>query len=349
MKTMRWVGVIVFSLLIIPSILFYMYLVNEGIVEWSYLVSFEPSMYPIPFFIWLVVWFSLVSLVIYLIVTFTWKRGLKTFRNAIQKLNEGHLSSGRKEVEELSVDFKEAKILVTEMEQRIRNQADRSQKVMDQWTEKENELRTELVFQERHRIARELHDSVSQQLYAASMLLSAAVNQKNSDVESLQKRCEQIEKVVNDAQNDMRALLLQLRPIQLEDQSFKEGVEQLVQNLAEKHPIAFSVRISDTPLSSGVEDQLFRITQEAIANALRHANANEISVFYEKLDHFAVLKITDDGSGFEQKEIMNGYGLNGMEERAEEIGGTTRVISVKGQGTSIEIKVPIVEGDELND
>ncbi|GAF12571.1 sensor histidine kinase VraS [Bacillus sp. JCM 19046] len=346
---MRWIGVIVFLLLSVSLLLFYGYLVNEEILEWSYLVSFEPGNYPIPLFVWFVAWFFLIAVIIYLTVVLTWKRGLKTFRSAVQKLSEGHLSSGKKEVEELSIDFKEATILVTEMEQRIRNQADRSQKVIDQWTEKENELKNELVFQERHRIARELHDSVSQQLYAASMLLSAAVNQKNSNVESLQKRCEQIEKVVNDAQNDMRALLLQLRPIQLENQSFKDGVEQLVQSLAEKHPISFSVRLSDTTLSPGVEDQLFRITQEAIANALRHANANEISVFYENLDHFTVLKITDDGTGFERTESMGGYGLNGIEERAEEIGGTMRIISVKGQGTSVEVKVPIVEGDELND
>ncbi|WP_054706266.1 sensor histidine kinase [Bacillus sp. JCM 19041] len=349
MKAMRSIGLVTFLLLAIPISLFAWYLVNQGLIEWDFFIGLEPIFYNIPIVAWLFAWFFLISVVIYFIAAFNWKRGVKIFRRAIQKLNEGHLKAGKKEAEELTTDFKEATALIIDMEERMNKQADRSQKLMDQWAEKESQLKNELVFQERNRIARELHDSVSQQLYAASMLLSAAVNQKNADVDGLRNRCEQIEKVVNDAQNDMRALLLQLRPIQLEDQSFKEGIEQLVESLAEKHPITFSVRIEDSPLSAGIEDQLFRIAQEAIANTLRHAEAREISLYYARLHNFAVLKVTDDGIGFERKEHSGGYGLNGIEERAEEIGATARIVSVPGQGTSIEIKVPIVKGEQLND
>ncbi|ALA53730.1 sensor histidine kinase [Shouchella clausii] len=349
MKSMQKVGVLTFCILAVCAGFISWYFVTIGLFHWESFVKIDPIFYNVPPVLWLVAIFTLIAILVYVVAMLIWKRGMNDIRGALQQLSDGHMEKGREQAGQMSADFKEASSLIIDMERRMSKQADRSQKLMEQWAEKESQLKSEIVSQERNRIARELHDSVSQQLYAASMLLSAAVNGKNQDIEALQKRCEQIEKVVNDAQNDMRALLLQLRPIQLEDQSFKEGVEQLVDSLAEKHPLSFSVRIADAPLSPGIEDQLFRISQEAIANALRHAEAKEISLYYDKFDQFALLKITDDGVGFDRKEHTGGYGLNSIEERAEEIGATTRIVSVPGQGTSVEVKVPIVKGGEEDD
>ncbi|WP_144558386.1 sensor histidine kinase [Shouchella miscanthi] len=346
MKAVRSVGMIVFFVpLLLVGLLFY-YVEKNGLVKWEQLLIRNELTYNVPIFVWLILFFTVLALIVYSMLAVIWKKDVRALHATLVHVANGNTKESKQQLNQVSSDFNDAKMLIAELETRVRNQADRSQRVMEQWAENESKLRSELVFKERQRIARELHDSVSQQLYAASMLLSAAVNQKNVDVVALQTRCEQIEKVVNDAQNDMRALLLQLRPIQLENQSFKEGVEQLTADLAEKHQIDFSVRIRSLSLKPGVEDQLFRITQEAIANALRHAEANEISVFYERYDDFALLKITDDGKGFNQTSSPHGYGLHSMEERAEEIGGTLRMISVEGQGTSIEVKVPIIEGGE---
>ncbi|MFB4212192.1 sensor histidine kinase [Shouchella sp. JSM 1781072] len=343
MKTIRTAGLIVFFLpiFLIGTVLFYFQ--TNGWFDWEQLFIRNTLTYHIPIFVWLLTFFFIVAIVVHLTLSMIWKKDVRALHVSLKHIVSGNTKESKQQLGQVSNDFKQTKVLIQELETRVRNQAERSQRVLEQWTENETKLKNELVFKERHRIARELHDSVSQQLYAASMLLSAAVNQKNVEASELQKRCESIEKVVNDAQNDMRALLLQLRPIQLENQTFKEGVEQLVADLAEKHQIDFSVRISSLSLKPGVEDQLFRITQEAIANALRHAEANEISVFYERFDDFGLLKITDDGKGFNQSTSPYGYGLHSMEERAEEIGGTLKMISVEGQGTSIEVRVPVIE------
>lgn len=106
------------------------------------------------------------------------KKDVRALHATLVHVANGNTKESKQQLNQVSSDFNDAKMLIAELETRVRNQADRSQRVMEQWAENESKLRSELVFKERQRIARELHDSVSQQLYAASMLLSAAVNQK---------------------------------------------------------------------------------------------------------------------------------------------------------------------------
>lgn len=106
-------------------------------------------------------------------------------------------------------------------------------------------------------------------------------------------------------------------------------------------------KVEDFPLDKGVEDHLFRILQESVSNTLRHSKASEFEVLLIKRDDLVILRIVDDGIGFEVNEMKAGsYGMQNMHERAVEIGGTLKVVSVKNKGTRLEVKVPVtINGD----
>lgn len=207
-----------------------------------------------------------------------------------------------------------------------------------------SETREEIIEHERQRIARELHDSVSQQLFAAMMMLSA-INEveKNEEMTNHRKQLIKVEEIISNAQTEMRALLLHLRPVELNDKSLKEGITQLLNELKNKIPIELIYQLEDTQMESGIEDHLFRIVQEAVSNTLRHARATKLEVYLQQ-DHDTVsLKIIDDGVGFDIERIGNigTYGLANMKERINGLGGTIKIVSLKNQGTIIDISTPI--------
>lgn len=198
----------------------------------------------------------------------------------------------------------------------------------------------ERLLAERQRLARELHDSVSQQLFAASMLLSALTEQEQ-DPKS-QKQLGQVEKVVQQAQLEMRALLLHLRPVALRNKTLAEGLEDLILELQEKVYFNIDYQIEEIALSKTEEDHLFRIAQEALSNTLRHAKANEVELLFIARDQLAILRIQDNGLGFDvDGDKTSSYGLRNIAERAVEIGCTYKIVSVPNEGTIVEVKVPL--------
>lgn len=211
----------------------------------------------------------------------------------------------------------------------------------------DGETKEEILEQERHRLARELHDSVSQQLFAAMMLLSTLNQQMDNADEVTRKQMNMIEKIINDAQSEMRALLLHLRPVNLEGKSIKQGIEQLLKELSTKIQIQLSWSIADVFMSKGIEDHLFRIVQELLSNTLRHAKASELEVYMDKVDNTLTLRVIDDGVGFDSNiKTAGSYGLQNINERVAGMGGTCKIISFAGEGTSIEIKIPVIGGSE---
>lgn len=211
----------------------------------------------------------------------------------------------------------------------------------------DGETKEKILEQERHRLARELHDSVSQQLFAAMMMLSA-LNQQLADADEVtRKQMNMIEKIINEAQSEMRALLLHLRPVSLEGKSLKQGIEQLLNELRTKIQIQLSWSITDIALAKGIEDHLFRIVQELLSNTLRHAKASELEVYMDKVDNALTLRVIDDGVGFDTSvKAAGSYGLQNIHERVAGMGGTCKIISFAGEGTSVEIKVPVIERSE---
>ena len=204
------------------------------------------------------------------------------------------------------------------------------------------ETKEQVIQEERRRIARELHDSVSQQLFAAMMMISALNERADKFDEKEQKQLKMIEHVLSQAQSEMRALLLHLRPISLESKSLKSGIEGLLVELQTKVQMKIHWDIEDVKLPEGVEDHLFRIAQELLSNTLRHSHATTLEVYLRQLDSTVLFKIEDNGVGFNSEEILPGrYGINNMKERVQGLGGQVRIISFPNQGTTIEIKIPL--------
>lgn len=212
----------------------------------------------------------------------------------------------------------------------------------------DGETKEEILEAERHRLARELHDSVSQQLFAAMMML-AALNEQAQKAETpspFQKQLILVTDIINASQSEMRALLLHLRPVSLEGKSLKQGIEQLLRELQTKIKIELTWDVEDVDVNDSIEDHLFRIVQELLSNTLRHAKAKELEVYLHQVDKNVLLRIVDDGVGFDMNEHENkagSYGLKNIRERVAGMGGLVKIISFKGQGTSVEIKVPVIE------
>lgn len=230
----------------------------------------------------------------------------------------------------------------------IETQRSSLQRLANEKVETNDAIVQERLLAERQRLARELHDSVSQQLFAASMLLSALTEQAHD--EGAQKQLGQVEKIVQQAQLEMRALLLHLRPVALRNKSLAEGLEDLILELQEKVYFNIEYQIEEIALSKAEEDHLFRIAQEALSNTLRHAKATEVELLFIERDQLAILRIQDNGLGFDiDGDKTSSYGLRNIAERAVEIGCTYKIVSVPNEGTIVEVKVPITKEEQQND
>lgn len=270
------------------------------------------------------------------------------------KMKENQMTRIVKKVAEpdFAQKFKKAngslKKALRETNELIETQRTSLQRLSNEKVETNDAIVQERLLAERQRLARELHDSVSQQLFAASMLLSALTEQRQDD--TAQKQLKQVEKIVQQAQLEMRALLLHLRPVALHNKSLAEGLEDLIVELQEKVYFNIDYQIEEIGLSKAEEDHLFRIAQEALSNTLRHAKATEVELLLIARDQLAILRIQDNGLGFNMEgDKTTSYGLRNIAERAVEIGCTYKIVSVPDEGTIVEVKVPLKKEEPIND
>lgn len=196
-----------------------------------------------------------------------------------------------------------------------------------------------IILQERQRLARDLHDSVSQQLYAAAMIVSGA-KYTLSDMVQLEKQLVILENIINESQKEVRALLLHLRPVSLENKTLSQGLRVLMNEVQQKVDCQIIYDIDDCEVVPTVENHLFRIVQELLSNSLRHAKASRIEVYFKKDNGRLKLRVVDNGQGFDVKEkAMSHYGLQNVKERVNGIGGQITIVSVKYDGTSVDITI----------
>lgn len=200
------------------------------------------------------------------------------------------------------------------------------------------------TIEERQRLARDLHDSVSQQLFALTMMSKAVVRGIEKHPEKAQQQVADLAETAMKAQTEMRALLLHLRPIHLSDQSLTDGIHNLIAELKTKSAIEFQVKIDQiTDLPRFTEEHLFRIIQEGLSNTLRHADATVVKIFLKQEPEHLFVHLADNGQGFDWSladQKKTSYGLKTMRERSEEIGGQFNLRTKKGEGTYIDIRVP---------
>lgn len=217
------------------------------------------------------------------------------------------------------------------------------QKLADEKAELAEQAKSAATIEERQRLARDLHDAVSQQLFALNMLASAAKRSVEKNQEVAKRQIEEIAEIALKALGEMRALLLHLRPVHLSNDTLQEGMEKLIDELAQKTNIAFETEIEAiNGLSKGVEDHLFRLLQESLSNALRHSGASIIKLQLTQTSGSVVLKVHDNGKGFDvTEEKKASYGLKTMKERCEELGGKLSITSRADEGTFVDVRIPI--------
>ncbi|HEL0678640.1 TPA: sensor histidine kinase [Streptococcus equi subsp. zooepidemicus] len=205
-----------------------------------------------------------------------------------------------------------------------------------------------IVQQERKRIARDLHDTVSQELFASSMILSGvSMSLDQMDKEQLQQQLVTVEAMLQNAQNDLRILSLHLRPTELANRSLSEGFTMILKELTDKSGIEVVYKENIGTLPKAIEDNLFRIAQEFISNTLKHAKASRLEVYLNQTPTELQLKMVDNGVGFDMDQVRElSYGLKNIEDRVNDLAGTLRLISQKGKGVSMDIRLPLVMGDE---
>lgn len=195
------------------------------------------------------------------------------------------------------------------------------------------------TLEERNRLARDLHDSVKQQVFAVGMQIGATKILLRRDIDAAEGRLLEAEKLVRQAQQELTTLIRELRPVALEDKGLMDALREMVTSWSQQTGIVANVRVDGTqamPLM--VEEALFRIAQEALSNVARHSKATLVQLVLTIADENVTLSITDNGEGFDtaQQEGM-GVGLLSMHERMKALGGDVQLESTPGKGTSIVV------------
>jgi signal transduction histidine kinase len=194
---------------------------------------------------------------------------------------------------------------------------------------------------ERARIARELHDSISQDLFSLS-LLAAGLNKALHGDPVLWPEVTAMERTSARAMREMQALLLELRPVALEDAGLVPAVTELCQAYQERLAIKVTAELGEVSLGSAAEHAVLRIVQEALGNAARHGAPETILVRLSQRDGSVTVEVRDDGRGFDPGGVADrhGMGLTLMRERVTELGGEFQVDATPGEGAAIMVRLP---------
>jgi signal transduction histidine kinase len=206
----------------------------------------------------------------------------------------------------------------------------------------EQRARQLAVLEERQRLSRELHDSVTQALYGISLYAEAAGRAlTDGATEPATANLNEIRDTTQEALGEMRLLLFELRPPLLEEQGLAAALGARLQAVEARAGVVTDFDChGDERLPPEQEQELYRVAQEALNNVLKHAHARRVTVHLAVANSHATMDIADDGVGFEPSGRGSGFGLPGMRERVERLGGTLRIDSSPGSGTRLHLRVP---------
>jgi signal transduction histidine kinase len=213
-------------------------------------------------------------------------------------------------------------------------------------SEYEHRIQMAASQEERHRLARDLHDSIKQQLFAIHTAAATAQARFDGDTGGARVAVEQIRASAREAMAEMDAMLHGLRAAPLENTGMVEALKQACEALAFRTGASVEFLPGDLPPSAslppGVTDAIFRVAQEALSNVARHARASHVRVTLERTGRQLQLVVKDDGSGFDQARAAHGSGLANMRARAAEYEGRLEVVSTPGAGTRLSLAIPVV-------
>jgi signal transduction histidine kinase/HAMP domain-containing protein len=202
------------------------------------------------------------------------------------------------------------------------------------------------ALEERQRLARELHDSVTQSLYGVTLYAEAAARLLSvGDTELASDHLREVRQTAQEALREMRLLIFELRPPVLEQEGLVAALEARLETVEERSGLETEFIVEgDGRLPPDVEEGLYRIAREALNNALKHTQAQHVTVNLRREEQAVMLEITDDGIGFDTSTAreQGGLGLPGMEERANKLGARLTVNSQPGKGTSVKVELTLL-------
>ncbi|MFV8064070.1 sensor histidine kinase [Streptococcus pluranimalium] len=273
---------------------------------------------------------SLTIMLLFVSMLLNYNSHRRIFKNLRRIVHNQPIEAGEDELSQMMMQLSEKTQSLTQQLQRTEN-VDLAKK-------------EDIIQEERKRIARDLHDTVSQELFAAVMILSGiSYSLPTIDRDSLQEQLKNTEAILTNAQNDLRVMLLHLRPTELEGRSLKQGLEMIVQEIQDKSTITVTFKTNLKTLPKLIEDHLFRIVQEFISNTLKHAKADHLDIYLHQTERSVQLKMIDNGVGFDVEEAKKiSYGLKNMEDRVTDMAGSFQMISAPNQGVTMTIVLPLV-------
>jgi len=196
---------------------------------------------------------------------------------------------------------------------------------------------------ERGRLARELHDSVTQSLYSVTMYAEAAARLMPPGYQAAAEHLRDARDTAQEALREMRLLIYQLRPAAVEQGGLAVALQLRLDAVERRGGIHAELAVEgEDRLPAGVQAELHQVAQEALNNALKHAHAQRVQVRLNFGEAAARLEVEDDGVGFDLAAVHGGggLGLSGMQERVQKIGGRLDIKSAPGHGTKVEVEVP---------
>jgi signal transduction histidine kinase len=200
------------------------------------------------------------------------------------------------------------------------------------------------IVSERNRLALELHDVVSQKLFSVVLTAEAAGTLLDRDADGARELLERVQERAREALGELRSLILELRPPDLERDGLSEALRKHVEVLRGLHGTRVELAAEDAPeVDAARAGEVLRIAQEALQNALRHAAASTVTVRLAGAAGVVVLEVRDDGAGFDpgDPELRSTHlGLTSMEERARRLGGRLEIRSDPGGGTVVRLEAP---------
>jgi len=200
------------------------------------------------------------------------------------------------------------------------------------------------ILSERNRLALELHDVVSQKLFSLILSAEAAATLIDRDTRAAHAQVQRLQELAREALEELRSLILGLRPPELEHDGLAGALRKEVGMLERLHDVEIELRLDGSAEAGHERDgDVLRIAQEAIHNALRHSGAGHIAVALGRSSGGIVVEVSDDGSGFDpdDPELRSRHlGLTSIEERAAELGARLQIRSAPGRGTVVALEVP---------
>jgi two-component system sensor histidine kinase UhpB len=192
---------------------------------------------------------------------------------------------------------------------------------------------------ERARIARELHDSIGQSLTAIKLRLAGAAMGGGADADTLEKTLE----IISSSIEEVRGMAMDMHPPQLEYLGLKAALQWQMERQVPADGPKVELNIDELPaLDPMLQITCFRLVQEAVNNTLKHSDADKIALMIRAEAKKLYLRVLDDGRGFDPAHAkFSGLGMLGMRERVELAGGTLRVRSAPGEGTELNVELPL--------